>query len=31
MAQLQGAFDPSLVNLLVPQLVTSDDGGRRTR
>jgi phospholipid/cholesterol/gamma-HCH transport system substrate-binding protein len=27
MAQLQEVFDPSLVNLLVPQLVTSDDGG----
>jgi phospholipid/cholesterol/gamma-HCH transport system substrate-binding protein len=31
MAQLQEAFDPALVNLLVPQLVTSDAGGRRTQ
>ena len=28
MAQLQAAYDPSLVNLLVPELVVSDSGAK---
>jgi hypothetical protein len=27
MAQLQAVYDPSLVNLLVPQMVVSSEGG----